>query len=98
MNTDNSSNHAWDVQIEDAVLRLTRSRIKDFDYWFATVDIVDAGYDPETRKPITLDQLDAWVNRCEAKPEELPDDTPSPPTRCVTPHRLVPNGTQRNHK
>jgi hypothetical protein len=75
--------HTWDSDIEAAMLSLTRKQINDPDYWFATVEIVEAGYDPATNKLINLPALEAWVSRCKSSPPEEgnPDDTQSPPRR-----------------
>ena len=83
---------AWDVQIEDALLRLKRKDINDPDYWYATVSIVEAGYDPTTKKQITLTALEAWVNRCKAVPQEDTLDA-NTPSRRIAPHRDVHNVT-----
>jgi len=88
--------HAWDTDIELAILSLKRPQIADHAYWFETIDTVDAGYDPETNKPITLTALEAWVNRCKSSPaEEGTYDTSSTPRRRVTPNRTVPSDGPR---
>jgi glutathione S-transferase len=72
---------AWDSDIELALLLLKRPQIADHAYWYATVDIVEAGYNPDTNKPINLPALEAWVSRCKTTPPEEGnlDDTQSPP-------------------
>lgn len=59
---------AWDSDIEAAVLSLTRDQISDPEYWHSTVDVVESGYDPTTRKAITVSALEAWVARCKTQP------------------------------
>ena len=69
----------WDAEIDATVISLKRHQIKDHDYWFNTVDVVSEGYDPKTRKSITLDGLKAWVDRCKSEPQEDAHDAPSNP-------------------
>lgn len=59
---------AWDADITAAVLSLTRDQINDPEYWHSTVEIIEAGYDPATRKAVTLSALEAWVARCKTQP------------------------------
>ena len=90
-------NHAWDSDIEAAMLSLTRKLIADNAYWFDTIEIVEAGYDPDTRKPITIDALEAWVTRCKTTPAEEgnTDDTPSTPRFISPKNRTVPSDGPR---
>ena len=75
--TNKFSQMPWDVEIDAAVISLNRTNIKDHEYWFNTVDIVEQGYDPETRKSITLGGLKAWLDRCKSEPREDPTHAPS---------------------
>lgn len=65
---------AWDADITAAVLSLNRDQINDHEFWFSTVEIIEAGYDPTTRKAVTLSALEAWVARCKTQP---PNEEPS---------------------
>ena len=85
----NSLNRAWDTDIEGALLSLTRRQIADHDYWYATVEIVEAGYDPVTKAAITVEALKAWVNRCKNEPQQEIISNASTPRRRITPHRVV---------
>jgi hypothetical protein len=89
--------YAWDSDIEAAMLSLTRKQINDPEYWYGTVDKVDAGYDPATNKPITIPALVAWVNRCKSSPVEEgnTDDTSSTPRRRIAPNRTVSGNGSR---
>ena len=78
----------WDADIDAAVISLKRHQIKDHDYWFSTVDIVSEGYDPKTKRRITLDGLQAWLERCKQNPhdhEEDAQDAPKRDTRSIRP-------------
>jgi hypothetical protein len=75
---------AWDADITAAVLSLTRDQIADPEYWFSTVEIIEAGYDPATRKAITLSALEAWVARCKTQP--ITED----PSHASTPRFIHP--------
>lgn len=65
---------AWDTDIEAALLSLTKDQIADRDYWFATVDRVEAGRHPTDNRRLTVSDLDEWVERC----KRIPDDQDQP--------------------
>lgn len=77
----NFTDIAWDTEIEDVIMHLRQADIQDPAYWQQTVEIVEAGYDPTTRKPITVEGLETWVARCKSPPpqeEEATVDASSP--------------------
>ena len=68
------------------------------DYWFTTVDKVEAGFDPETNRAITQSGLKAWLDRCKAAPAEEQSNAPSQ-TRSVHPqNRMVSDNEPRDHQ
>ena len=74
----------WDVDVRLALndLLLNRNKIRNPDYFYATVDLVEDQIDPATRQPITMSGLNAWVTRCTTDPNDGdPDyeDHPSHP-------------------
>lgn len=86
--TNNFGTMAWDADVDAAVISLNRTNIKDHTYWFNTVDIVEQGYDPKSRKSITLESLRAWVDRCKQAPDPDEEDEthePSSNTRYIRP-------------
>ena len=86
----------FDEQIDEAIITLKQRQIKDYDYWFNTVEIVEQGYDPKTKKRIDLDGLHAWLERCKQNPhdqeEEDAQDAPKSNPRSIHPqNRAFPN-------
>lgn len=74
----NLSETLFDGETVAEVLRLGAKRhlIRDLDYYYQTADMIFDGYDPETRKPLTMSRLKAWVARCE-HPKEPQDNDPT---------------------
>jgi hypothetical protein len=85
----NFNEYAWDTEIEKAIIRLRQADIQNPAYWYETVETVEAGYDPTTRKPITISALEAWVTRCKSPPpqdeEDPTHDSPPRQSRRVQP-------------
>ncbi|NKX40403.1 hypothetical protein HGG71_02850 [Rhodobacteraceae bacterium R_SAG2] len=83
----------WGSDIEIALLSVARSTLVDREYWFATVDLVESGIDPETNQKITMSGLEAWVARCKAHPaiQEAHDDADNKTRRVSPSGRHVPH-------
>lgn len=76
---------AWDTDVEDALFGLWHD-ITDHTYFRLTVDLVEACQDPETKTPLTLTALKAWVERCKTPPTDEDDYATAPHhTRSITP-------------
>lgn len=72
--------------IEAALLRLTSDKIADRDYWFATVDRIEAGKHPTDNRPLTVSDLDAWVERCQRSAQRGDQRTPENEDQPSHPH------------
>jgi len=59
----------FDGEADTEVMRLAANKhlIRDRDYFERTSDRIAAGYDPATRKRLTMSGLQAWVARCEGQ-------------------------------
>jgi len=58
---------AWDTDIERCLYALTRDRIADHEFWSATVDRIEDGLHPTENKHLTLEDLEAWAERCQTR-------------------------------
>ena len=84
------SMNAWDSDIELALTSLTSDKIADREYWFATVDRIEAGKHPTENRPLTVADLDAWVERCK-RGDQQEDKNEDQPRRIYPQNGCVPD-------
>ena len=73
-----------EIETQVNVLMLNREQITNWDRWYATIEIIEQGYDPVTKKPLTQSTFDRWVAKI-TQEHEADEPTHNHPRRRVAP-------------